>query len=156
LVFPVRAKIAATKIKIKPGDHLLPYQRAWVDDHSRWKFGLMARQVGKDFSSGFEGVADCALAERTGQKIDWLIASSSERPSLESLQKRKAWAETFKPMLAGEEELREASGEGLLKAATITFSHGSRVLAVPGNRVSACRANAGLTETLSLYGVNTL
>ena len=118
--------------KFKPGDHLLPYQRDWVGDHARWKFGLMARQVGKDFSSGFEGVADCALAECTGQKIDWLIASPSERQSLESLQKWKAWAEIFKLTLASEEELREAGGESLLKAATITFPHGSRVIAVPG------------------------
>jgi phage FluMu gp28-like protein len=111
--------------KFKPGDQLLPYQRAWADDDSRWKFGLMARQVGKDFSSGFEGVADC-----TGQKVDWLIASPSERQSLESLQKWKAWAEIFKLTLADEKELREEGCESLLKAAAITFPHGSRVIAI--------------------------
>ena len=93
--------------KFKPADQLLPYQRDWVDDHSRWKFGLMARQVGKDFSSGFEGMAECALAECTGQKIDWLIASPSERQLLESLEKWKTWAEAFNLALADEQELRE-------------------------------------------------
>jgi phage FluMu gp28-like protein len=108
----------------------------------------MARQVGKDFSSGFEGVADCALAECTGQKTDWLIASPSERQSLESLQKWKAWAEIFKLTLADEEELREAGGESLLKAATITFPHGNRVIAVPGkpDTVRGYCANVLFTE----------
>jgi len=140
--------MAAMSIKFKPGDQLLPYQRAWVDDHSRWKFGLMARQVGKDFSSGFEGMADCALAECKGQRIDWLIASPSERQSLESLQKWKAWAEVFKLTLADEQELREAGGESLLKAATITFPHGSRVIAVPGkpDTVRGYCANVLFTE----------
>jgi phage FluMu gp28-like protein len=134
--------------KSRPSDLLLPYQQAWADDHSRWKFGLMGRQVGKDFSSGFEGMAECALAECTGQRIDWLIASPSERQSLESLQKWKAWAEMFKLALADEEELREAGGESLLKAATITFPHGSRVIAVPGkpDTVRGYCANVLFTE----------
>ena len=72
-------------------DHLLPYQKDWARDGSRWKFGLMARQVGKDFSAAFEGMADCAEAEAAGQKVEWLIASPSERQSLEALQKWKAW-----------------------------------------------------------------
>jgi phage FluMu gp28-like protein len=56
-------------------NQLLLYQRHWAGDQSRWKFGLMARQVGKDFASGFEGVADCAWAESEGRKIDWLAAA---------------------------------------------------------------------------------
>ena len=75
--------------RLIPGNQLLPYQRRWVDDQARWKFGLMARQVGKDFASGFEGMAECALAESKGRKIDWLIAAPSERQSLESLERWK-------------------------------------------------------------------
>src|SRR5580658_9319671 len=92
---------------------LLPYQRDWVDDHARWKFGLMARQVGKDFASGFEGVVDCALAEAAGRKIDWLIAAPSERQSLEALEKWKEWAQILKISIADHEETREAGGESL-------------------------------------------
>jgi phage FluMu gp28-like protein len=129
-------------------DRLLPYQRHWVNDGSRWKFGLMARQVGKDFSSGFEGIADCASAERAGRRIDWLIAAPSERQSLESLGKWKRWAEMFKIAIAGDEELREGGGESLLKSATIVFPHGSRVIAVPGkpDTVRGYPANVLLTE----------
>jgi phage FluMu gp28-like protein len=140
--------MAAMNRKFRPGDQLLPYQQDWVDDDSRWKFGLMARQVGKDFSAAFEGVADCLLAECTGQKVDWLIASPSERQSLEALEKWKAWAEAFKLTLADEQEFREAGGESLLKAATITFPHGSRVMAVPGkpDTVRGYSANVLFTE----------
>jgi phage FluMu gp28-like protein len=127
---------------------LLPYQQTWVDDHARWKFGLMARQVGKDFASGFEGVADCALAEADGRKIDWLIAAPSERQSLEALQKWKEWAEMFHIAIAESEETRESGGESLLKAASITFPRGSRVIAVPGKpeTVRGFSANVLMTE----------
>src|SRR5271156_3685969 len=47
-----------------PKEELLPYQRDWVNDDSRWKFGLMSRQVGKDFSCAFEGVRQCCHAEQ--------------------------------------------------------------------------------------------
>jgi phage FluMu gp28-like protein len=108
----------------------------------------MARQVGKDFASGFEGVADCAFAESEGRKIDWLIAAPSERQSLEALQKWKEWAEQFKIVIAEDEEERESGGESLLKSASITFPHGSRVIAVPGKpeTVRGFSANVLLTE----------
>jgi hypothetical protein len=93
-------------------------------------------------------MADCYLAETTGRKTTWLIASPSERQSLESLEKWKEWAEAFKIRLADETELREATPEGILKAATITFLGGSRVIAVPGkpDTVRGYSANVLLTE----------
>jgi phage FluMu gp28-like protein len=136
------------QIDCKPADLLLPYQRAWVNDHSRFKFGLMARQVGKDFAAGFEGMVECALAECVGRKTDWLIASPSERQSLESLGKWKTWGEVIHLTLADYQELREAGAESLLRAATITFAGGSRVIAVPGKpeTVRGYSANALFTE----------
>jgi len=132
----------------RPAGQLLPYQKRWVHDFARWKFGLMARQVGKDFASGFEGVADCALAENEGRKTDWLIAAPSERQSLESLQKWKVWAQVFDLSIAEEEEERESGGESLLRSASITFPGGSRVIAVPGKpeTVRGFSANVLLTE----------
>jgi phage FluMu gp28-like protein len=108
----------------------------------------MARQVGKDFASGFEGVADCAQAEAEGRKIDWLIAAPSERQSLEALQKWKEWAEVFDMSIADGHVERESGGESLLKSASIIFPHGSRVFAVPGKpeTVRGFSANVLLTE----------
>src|SRR5580658_5818997 len=82
-------------------NELLPYQRRWVSDPSRWKFGLMARQVGKDQAAGCEGILDCLKAESKGQKIDWLIVAPSERQSLEALQRWKESAERANIAIAG-------------------------------------------------------
>ncbi len=133
---------------VSPGSILLPYQKEWAKDESRWKFGLMSRQVGKDFSAGYEGISSCVAADLRGQKVDWLIAAPSERQSLESLQKWKDWAEAFRVSLIDEEIVREGGGESLLKAATITFRHGSRVIAVPGKpeTVRGYSANVLMTE----------
>lgn len=79
-----------------PRNRLLPYQRRWADDASRWKFGLMSRQTGKDFCSAQEGVRDCFLHEKNGGKTTWLIAAPSERQSIESLCKWKEWTEAGK------------------------------------------------------------
>ena len=119
-----------------------------MDDHARWKFGLMARQVGKDFASGFEGVVDCALAKAAHRKIDWLIAAPIERQSLEALEKWKEWAQILKISIADHQETRESGGESLLNAASITFPRGSRVIAVPGKpeTVRGFSANVLMTE----------
>ena len=41
-----------------PKDLLLPYQRKWVDDRSRFKIGIWSRQTGKSFSTAEEAVED--------------------------------------------------------------------------------------------------
>jgi phage FluMu gp28-like protein len=131
-----------------PGAELLPYQKLWANDTNRWKFGLMSRQVGKDFASGFEGIRDCVEAEIAGRKVDWLIAAPSERQSLESLQKWKDWAKAFKVAVEEEQLIREGGPESLLRSAAITFPGGSRVIAVPGRpeTVRGFSANVLMTE----------
>lgn len=122
-----------TRALTSPRDLLLPYQRRWADDESRFKIGLQARQTGKDFASGEEGVRDCYRAELAGGKAGWMIAAPSERQSLESLEKWKEWAAAYKLAIADAVEVREGKGsETLLKSATIVFPNGSRVVAVPG------------------------
>lgn len=131
-----------------PTDILLKYQRQWADDASRWKIGMMSRQVGKDFSSGAEGVRDCFQKDRAGEKTDWLIAAPSERQSIESLNKWKEWAEAYKLAIADIEEKREGDSETLLKSSTIVLPGGSRVIAVPGkpDTVRGFSANVLMTE----------
>src|SRR5439155_17301087 len=93
---------------------LLPYQRSWADDDARWKIGLMSRQVGKDFSSGEEGIRDCVQHELDNNKVDWLIGAPSERQALESLNKWKDWAEAYKLTIADVlEERATKSAEAL-------------------------------------------
>lgn len=131
-----------------PRDLLLPYQRAWAEDGARWKIGLMARQVGKDFTAGEEGIRDCFQHELRKEKTQWLIGAPSERQSLESLEKWKEWAEAYKLSIADLVEEREGASETLLKSATIVFPHGSRIIAVPGkpDTIRGFSANLLLTE----------
>lgn len=131
-----------------PRDLLLPYQRKWADDGARWKIGCMSRQVGKDFTSGEEGIRDCYAHELAGDKTTWLIAAPSERQSLESLEKWKEWAEGYKLAIADIQEDRPGGGEALLKSSTITFPGGTRVIAVPGkpDTVRGYSANVLMTE----------
>jgi len=133
---------------LEPRQKLLNYQRAWVNDTARWKFGLMSRQVGKDFSAGFEGVLDCLKHDRRGEKTDWLIVAPSERQSLESLVKWKNWARVLNHSLAAYEEIRAGDSESLLRSAVMMFPNGSRVIAVPGkpDTVRGFCANVLLTE----------
>jgi phage FluMu gp28-like protein len=147
IVLPSSGQDLATRIETLV-DRLFPYQQRWVKDPSRRKFGLMARQVGKDFSSGFEGLADCALAEAQGRKTDWIIAAPSERQSLESLRRWKEWCEIFHLAFVDEQVVREGGSESLLKSVTITFPHGSRVMAVPSKpeTVRGFSANVLFTE----------
>lgn len=135
-------------VKASPLDLLFGYQRRWVDDDARFKIGLMSRQVGKDFSSGAEGVRDCALHEIKKSKTGWMIAAPSERQSLASLDKWKEWAQAFNLAIADIQEKREGGSETLLKSSTIVFPYGSSVIAVPGkpDTVRGESRNVLLTE----------
>jgi phage FluMu gp28-like protein len=135
-------------VKLKLMDSLLPYQREWATDQSRWKFGLMARQVGKDHAAATEGILDCAKAESEGRKTTWLIVAPSERQSLEALQKWKEQAELLNMTIASFELVRAAGHQSLLQTGCILFPHGSRVIAVPGKpeTLRGYCANILLTE----------
>ena len=126
-VFPV----PNIHIPIGPMAILLPYQAKWALDGSRWKCGLQARQTGKDFASGAEGIAHCFQAQLRKEKADWFITAPSERQALESLNKWKEWAEAFELAI---DEIEEEPIKDVvdLKSTTITFASGSRVMAIPG------------------------
>lgn len=127
-----------------PRQLLLPYQRNYADDAARWKIGVWSRQTGKDFSSSEEAVRDCL----TGEKRNWLIAAPSERQSLETLAKCREWAEAYNLAIADASEERFGGSSALLKASTIEFTNGSRIIAVPGrpDTVRGFSANVLLTE----------
>jgi phage FluMu gp28-like protein len=138
------------RVKRSPLDMLLPYQRKLADDGARFKYALQARQTGKDFTSGAEGIRDCFRHEVKGEKVEWLIVAPSERQSVESLEKWKEWAATFKLDIVQSIDDRTdvRNSESLIKASTMVFRHGSRVMAVPGrpDTVRGFSANIVLTE----------
>jgi len=123
---------------VSPLSGLLPYQRAWIDDASRFKIALMARQTGKSWTSALEAVRDCS--ER---KTTWVCLSAGERQALEWMLKAREHVEAFKVALAGYEENRDGS-ETLLKQAEIRWPNGSRLLAIPANPDTARGYSANL------------
>ena len=126
-----------------PIDLLLHYQGRWFTDRSRWKVGCMARQVGKDFATSGEAVADC----KQNAGVSWMYAAPSERQSYEGLQKCKEWSEGFDFAIADILEERPSPG-ALFSNATIVFPNKSRIICVPGkpDTVRGFSANVIMTE----------
>lgn len=129
---------------VTPQSLLLPYQKQWVMDGSRFKAGIWSRQTGKDFSSAEEIVRDCKLRPKTS----WLIAAPSERQSIESLAKCGEWSEAYDLAVADASAEQFAGPQSLLKSSTITYPNGSRIIAVPGrpDTVRGFSANVLATE----------
>ena len=126
-----------------PFDLLLPYQKDFADDESRFKIGLWPRQVGKDFTVSGETVRDCYKTPRA----EWIIAAPSERQSLLTLEKCKDWVEACE--LAIEDLIVERDNpQALLKSATIVLPNRARINAIPG-KPDTCRglsSNTVFTE----------
>lgn len=64
---------------------LYPYQRRWVEDQSRFKIGMFARQTGKTFTTALELVLDAVEAEARGARSPWVILSRGERQAKEAM-----------------------------------------------------------------------
>lgn len=121
---------------------LLPWQKKWVEDSSRFKIGLWSRQTGKSFSTACEAVSDCAIQPKNSNTL-WVVLSAGERQALEWMQKAKKWAEAVKATVDSYEELRD-SANALLSRAEIRFGNGSRILAIPANPDTARGYSANL------------
>jgi phage FluMu gp28-like protein len=122
-----------------PLDLLLPFQRAWVDDDSRFKVWNASRQIGKSFTSACEAVRDCQVNPGTL----WVVLSAGERQSLEWMEKAKQWVKAFDLVLAADVIERD-SPEALMKSAEIRFPNGSRIIALPANPDTARGYSANL------------
>ncbi len=132
---------------------LLPYQSAFAANDSRFKIGLWARQTGKDHTCTAEAVIDCIHNPGT----TWIILAASERQALESLSKAKDWADILQFRIHDYHEsfgrddfhgVQSLSSQLRLSRAEITWSNGSRLLALPANpqTVRGYSANLILTE----------
>lgn len=70
----------------KPVISFLPYQRAWINDATRFKIGMFTRRGGKTFGSCGEIVDDVIQAEVAKRKVRWTILSRSENTAKEALE----------------------------------------------------------------------
>lgn len=123
---------------VSPLDLLLPFQRAWVEDDSRFKIWNASRQIGKSFTSACEAVRDAMLNPGTL----WVVLSAGERQSLEWMEKAKQWVQAFSLAITYAEEREHP--EALMKSAEIRFTNGSRIIALPANPDTARGYTANL------------
>ena len=109
---------------------LLPYQRRWFLDRSRFKIGMFARQTGKTFTTALEVVEDCLCAEAAKSRSRWVWLSSGERQAHEAMEEAiKPHCRTYGAVF----EALEYVWEQRYKAVEIVFPGGSRVTALPAN-----------------------
>jgi phage FluMu gp28-like protein len=119
----------------------LDYQKKWLAEPSLYKFGLWARQTGKDYTCAAEAAYDCA----TNEDRHWLIVACGERQARESLLKAKEWARLLEEQDAKPTPYsavrRESSTE-------ILFENNSRITALPAKpeTIRGYSANVILTE----------
>ena len=111
-----------------PVQLLKSYQSRVYRDDSRFIAWIAGRQVGKSFTGAMRAVAKCDL----NAKHDFLIASPSERQSMEAVEKCRAHVEAFNTAKIAEEIVERDAPGALMKSSTIIFENGSRIIAVPG------------------------
>ena len=113
---------------ISPVQMLKSYQSRVYRDDSRFIAWIAGRQIGKSFTGAMRAVKMSDLRK----KNDFLIASPSERQSLEAVEKCRAHVDAFNTVKIAEEIVERDAPGALMKSSTIIFENGSRIIAVPG------------------------
>lgn len=109
-----------------------PYQRRWVGNQNRFKCGMFARQTGKTFTTTFEMVKDCQMADLEGGKTRWVMLSRGERQAKEAMEEGvKRHCQAMGAIIKAEEY--DWRGEATYRALDVTWPNGSKITALPAN-----------------------
>lgn len=115
-----------------PEPLLLPYQQRWAADVGRFKVGMFARQSGKTWTTTYEIVRDCYLAERANRRERWVILSRGERQAKEAMEEGiKRHCQALGAVIKASETVFQ--GEASCRALEVEFPGGSRITALPAN-----------------------
>lgn len=118
------------------GGILKQYQRDYLNDTSRFKAAMFARQTGKTFTGTLEPVDHCMLAEAMGKRSKWTILSASKAQAKEALDEGvKLHLAAYK--MAFEELEYPFSDEVDELTYEVRFPGGSRIRAVAANPQTA-------------------
>ena len=113
---------------------LYPYQRRWLEDDSRFKIGMMSRQIGKTFTTTLEIALDMVTAELEGRRVRWVILSRGERQAREAMEEGvKLHLRAMGAAFEGAEDFFRLEDRTTVRALEISMHHGSRVTALPAN-----------------------
>lgn len=113
---------------------LHPYQRRYVDDKSRFKAGMFARQTGKTFTSTLEIAEDVVESEIARKRTRWVILSRGERQAREAVN--EGLKLHLRAMNTGFEAFTDdfrLSDSTTVKSLEVVTRYGSRVTALPAN-----------------------
>jgi len=115
---------------------LYDYQKRWLNDKSRFKVAMFARQTGKTFTTTFEIVLDCLDAEAKGERTRWVILSRGERQAKEAMNEGvKRHLEALGMVC----EVLEVpfKDDTTINALEVVFPNGSKITALPANPATA-------------------
>ncbi len=116
------------------GRVLYPYQRRWLEDDSRFKIGMMSRQIGKTFATTLEIALDMVAAEMEGRRTRWVILSRGERQAREAMEEGvKLHLHAMGAAFQGAEDVFHLEDRTTVRALEVSMAHGSRVTALPAN-----------------------
>lgn len=117
-----------------PGPVLYPYQQRWLEDDSRFKIGMMSRQIGKTFTTTLEIALDMVAAEMEGRRTRWVILSRGERQAREAMEEGvKLHLHAMGAAFQGAEDVFHLEDRTTVRALEVSMAHGSRVTALPAN-----------------------
>lgn len=106
------------------------YQRKWLEDKSRFKVAMFARQTGKTFTTTLEIVLDCLEAEARGERARWVILSRGERQAKEAVNEGvKLHLEAIGVVA----QYLEVPFNATTKALEVIFPGESKITALPAN-----------------------
>jgi phage FluMu gp28-like protein len=106
---------------------LYEYQKNWINDESRFKIALKARQTGFSFIMALEVVLD-AVTHRTL----WVLLSRGERQSKELMEKVATHSRAM-GIAAQELETTFKIDDQDIKQLEVVFPNGSRIIGLPAN-----------------------
>src|SRR5215472_8628831 len=108
----------------------LPYQRAWINDHSRLKLCQKGRQIGLSLADSYDSVRKAAL---NGGRDVWVM-SRDEAQAKQYIRYCRHWARVLN--LAAQDYhdrvLRSPGVKGL-KAQELEFANGAHIYALSSN-----------------------
>jgi phage FluMu gp28-like protein len=113
---------------------LYPYQQRWLEDDSRFKIGMFARQTGKTFTTTLEIAQDVAFAELEKRRVRWVILSRGERQAKEAMDEGVKLH--LRALNAGFEFMEtdfRLSDKTTVRALEVATTNGSKITALPAN-----------------------
>ena len=109
---------------------LYPYQQRWIDDESRFLCAVKSARIGFSYATGLRGIFK-ALARPNYTRT---ILSASKAQSVEFVETCKKNIDLMGAVAElGQEPFADALGATDIMVEKITFTNGSRILALPAN-----------------------